>query len=135
MAFPWAKFRTRLVEEHLGYWVVVEQPQAYIDALEELEVLLSGAYDGPKEGCPVGGEAFVDRGNVAAFDFGIANFTANGAWQVKDLSAIVTDADATRVLRYAMGQRAKPYSLLRVMILTITIVRGLIRRSRTSTQT
>jgi hypothetical protein len=46
----------------------------------------------------VGGEVFVDRGNVAGFDFVIGNFTANGAWQTKDLSAIVTDTDATRVL-------------------------------------
>lgn len=97
MAFPWALTPSRLVESHVDYQTVVEMPQAYIDELEELEVLLSGAYDGPTGGCPVG-ETFVDRGNVNGFDFGIANFTANGAWQEKDLSNIVTDADATRVL-------------------------------------
>jgi len=46
----------------------------------------------------MGGEVFVDRGNVAGFDFVIENFTANTAWQMKDLSGIVTDANATRVL-------------------------------------
>jgi len=46
----------------------------------------------------MGGEVFVDRGNVADFDFVIGNFTANTTWQMKDLSGIVTDANATRVL-------------------------------------
>jgi len=96
MAFPWAKLRTRLVNEHPDYWEIVEQPAAYVEALEELEILLSGAYDGPTGGCPVG-EVFVDRGDPSAWDFQVGDLAVDGAWHSLDLGGIITDADATRL--------------------------------------
>lgn len=101
MAFPWAKLFTRLVEDHGDYQTTVDMPQAYIDALEELELLLGGGYDGPTEGCPVG-EIYVNRGNPNAPDYTIgAGLTADSTWRMRDLSAIVNDSDATRVLLLA----------------------------------
>jgi hypothetical protein len=97
MTFPWARLFTRLVEDHGDYQTTVEMPQAYIDALEELELLLGGGYDGPKEGCLVG-EIYHDRGNPSAWDYTIGDFTANGTWRSLDVSAIVDNPDATRVL-------------------------------------
>jgi hypothetical protein len=97
MAFPWAKLFTRLVNDYGDYQTTVDMPQAYIDALEELELLLGGGYDGPKEGCPVG-EEYVNRGNPAAADFTIgAGLIADGAWRMLDLSAIVNDPTASQV--------------------------------------
>jgi hypothetical protein len=100
MTFPWAKFRTRLVEEHPDYWVVVDQPQAYVEALEELEVLLSGAYDGPKEGCPMG-EVFVDRGDPSVNDFTIANglLVADSQWNIVNLDQIIPVGSTYVLLR------------------------------------
>jgi len=97
MVFPWAKLATRLVEEHPGYWVIVEQPQAYIDALEELELLLGGGYDGPKEGCPVS-EVYVDRGDLPGSDFTLATLQPDNNWHELDLTNVVGDVEATRVL-------------------------------------
>lgn len=101
MAFPWAKMFTRLVEDHGDYQITVDMPTAYVEALEELELLLGGGYDGPKEGCPMG-EIYVNRGNPNAPDYTIgAGLTADGTWRMLDLSAIVNDSDATRVLLLA----------------------------------
>jgi len=97
MVFPWARFRTRLVNEHVDYQTIVEMPEAYLDELDELEELLSGAYDGPTEGCPVS-EIFVDRGDLPGYDFAIANLTADGAWHNLALVNVIGDALATRVL-------------------------------------
>jgi len=96
MAFPWAYRPDRLVEEHVGYEIPVEMPVAYVEALEELDQLLSGAYDGPKEGCPVG-EVYVDRGDPSAWDFQIGNLAVDGAWHSLELGGIITDEDATDV--------------------------------------
>lgn len=98
MTFPWARAASRLVEDHGDYQTIVDQPVAYQEALDELEVLLSGAYDGPVGGCPVG-EIFVDRGNPDTRDFYIGSgLTADGIYRTLDLSAKVTDSDANRVL-------------------------------------
>jgi len=43
------------------------------------------------------GHVYVDRGDPAAFDFTLANFTTDGSWRDLNLSAIVTDATATVV--------------------------------------
>ena len=101
MTFPWARLFTRLVDDHGDYQTVVDMPVAYVEALEELEVLLGGGYDGPKEGCPVG-EIYVNRGNPVGPDYGIGTgLTADGTWRMKDLSAIINDPTATRVLLLA----------------------------------
>lgn len=71
MVFPWAFRSDRLVESHTDYQTTVDMPVAYLEALEELEILLSGAYDGPKGGCPVS-EIFVDRGDLPGGDFSLA---------------------------------------------------------------
>lgn len=42
MTFPYVAWATRLVEDHESYQVLVDAPQAYIDELECLELLLSG---------------------------------------------------------------------------------------------
>jgi hypothetical protein len=96
MTFPWATFRTRLVTEHPDYWEIVDQPTAYKEALEELEILLSGAYDGPKGGCPVG-EVFHDRGDLPGYDFTQAQLTKDSGWHELDLTNVVGDLAATRV--------------------------------------
>jgi hypothetical protein len=97
MVFPWALLPSRLVEDHGDWQEVVEMPTAYLEALEELEILLSGAYDGPKEGCPMG-EVYQDRGDPIIWDFQIGDLTVDGGWHSVNLSSIVTDADATLLL-------------------------------------
>jgi hypothetical protein len=98
MTFPWALYPDRLVNEFPYHWEIVDQPVAYKEALEELEILLSGAYDGPRGGCPVG-EIYVDRGDPAAQDFTIGGgLTADGAWHTLNLESIIPDDTATRVL-------------------------------------
>lgn len=104
MSFPWARAASRLVEDHGDYQTIVDQPVAYQEALDELEVLLSGAYDGPRGGCPVG-EEFVNRGDPAVIDWQIgAGLTADGTWCVLDVSSVVVDDTATRVLLYIYCQ-------------------------------
>ena len=97
MTFPWAGYRERLVNEFPSYWEIVDQPVAYVEALEDLEVKLSGAYDGPKEGCPVGME-YVDRGDLPGYDFTIATLVADNAWHEMDLVNVIGDPDATLVI-------------------------------------
>lgn len=97
MTFPWVRAASRLVEDHGDYQTIVDQPVAYQEALDELEVLLSGAYDGPETGCPVG-EVFVDRGNPSAVDFSIGSgLTADSGWHTLSIGNIVS-AGASRVL-------------------------------------
>ena len=97
MTFPWAFYRERLVNEFAAYWEIVDPPVAYTEALEELEILLSGAYDGPETGCPVG-EVFVDRGDNATWDYALpTTLTADGAWHTLNFGLLVGSA-ATRVL-------------------------------------
>lgn len=97
MVFPWAYRRDRLVEDFDAYQVIEEQPTHYKEALEELEELLSGAYDGPETGCPVG-EVYVDRGDPNAWDTVVADLTVDGAYHDLSLAGIITDSTATRVL-------------------------------------
>ncbi len=96
MVYPWVKMPKRLVEDHGDYQITVDMPVAYVEALEELEILLSGAYDGPIGGCPVG-TVYVYRGDPSAWDYTLANLIANSTWHDLDLVNIVTDADATMV--------------------------------------
>lgn len=96
MAYPWVLVSSRLVEDHGEYQTVVEMPVAYLEALEELEILLSGAYDGPVGGCPVG-EEYVDRGDPLVWDFYVEDLAVDSAWHSLDLGGIITDADATCV--------------------------------------
>ena len=97
MVFPWVYRPDRLVEEHVGYEIPVEMPVAYVEALEELDQLLSGAYAGPKEGCPVG-EVYVDRGDPSGWDFTIANLVADAAWHEMDLTNVIGEVSARLVL-------------------------------------
>lgn len=96
MVYPWVQMWTRLVEDHGDYQVTVDMPTAYLEALEELEILLSGAYDGPKGGCPVG-EVFHDRGDLPGYDFTQAQLTKDSGWHELDLTNVVGDLAATRV--------------------------------------
>lgn len=96
MVFPWARAASRLVEDHGDYQTIVDQPVAYQEALDELEILLSGAYDGPETGCPVG-EVYVDRGDLPGYDVAKANLTCDDAWHELNLVNVVGDALATRV--------------------------------------
>ncbi len=45
-----------------------------------------------------GGGGFVDRGDPAAYDFTVGDFTTDGAWHDLDLSSIVTNSDAKAIL-------------------------------------
>jgi hypothetical protein len=77
MVFPWVFYRERLVNEFPSYWEIVEQPQDYKDALEELELMVGGGYV-PPEVIEMG-EVYVDRGNPSAWDFSIGSgLTADG---------------------------------------------------------
>jgi len=97
MAFPWARMSTRLVEDHGDYQTTVEMPEAYLDALDELELMLGGGYTPPEE--VEMGDLFVDRGDPNANDFAIGTgLIADGAWHGLDLSGIINNELATRVL-------------------------------------
>lgn len=97
MVYPWVQMWTRLVEDHGDYQETIDMPTAYLEALEGLEILLSGAYDGPKGGCPVG-EVFVDRGDLPGFDMETGNFTKDGTWREWDLTNVIGAPSATRVM-------------------------------------
>jgi hypothetical protein len=97
MTFPWVRLESRLVEDHGDYQTTADMPEAYLDALDELETLLSGAYDGPETGCPVG-EVFIDRGDNATWDYALpTTLTADGAWHALNFGLLV-GSSATRVL-------------------------------------
>jgi hypothetical protein len=96
MVFPWAKMPSRLVEDYGDYQVTVDMPTAYLEALEELEELLSGAYDGPETGCAMG-EVYVDRGDLPGWDFEEATLTRDYAFHDMDLTNVIGDTSATRV--------------------------------------
>lgn len=101
MVFPWAFLPQRLVEDHGDWQEVVEMPTAYLEALEELEILLSGAYDGPIGGCPVG-EIYVDRGDLPGYDFTLATLIADDAWHPLNLQNVLGSSVATRTLARAI---------------------------------
>ena len=110
MVFPWVRLPSRLVEDHGDYQTTVDMPEAYLDALDELEQLLSGAYDGPETGCPVG-EVYVDRGDLPGWDFGVATLTIDGNWHELDLTNVIGEVAATRVLvRVAISAPGPGYS-------------------------
>lgn len=112
MAYPWALLPSRLVEDHGEYQEIIEMPVAYLEALEELEILLSGAYDGPKEGCPMG-EVYVDRGDISSMDFAIGDgLVADAAWHPLNLNWIVYDDYATQIKIRANIQAATGLMLL-----------------------
>lgn len=96
MVFPWAYLPTRLVDEHVDYWEIVEQPTAYKEALEALELMVGGGYIPPEEE-PVG-EEYVDRGDASGYDYTISSWTADGNWHDKTAAGIVFDYGATRML-------------------------------------
>ncbi len=50
-----------------------------------------------------GGLAFVDRGNIAAFDFVLVDFTTDNAWHDLDLSAIIPAG--TKLIRVRLSIR------------------------------
>lgn len=99
MCFPWVYYYERLVDEHVDYWEIVEQPTAYKEALEALELMVGGGYVPPEE--IQMGDQFVDRGAAVAFDFTIGSgLTADSAWHDLNLSGLIADSDATLVLLY-----------------------------------
>jgi hypothetical protein len=130
MVFPWVYYRERLVNEFPSYWEIVEQPQAYKDSLEELELMMGGGYVWP--GGVNMGEEYVDRGDASGYDYTISSWTADGNWHDKTAAGIVFDYGATRMLLrvrikdgtvgQGMGFRSEAYSGVYNQATIITLV-------------
>jgi hypothetical protein len=85
--------------DELDRWEIDGEELSIFDWIAATGILSKAQWELETE-VDVSAEIFVDRGDPAAWDYTIGDFTADAAWHEKSLAAKITDADATRVLLY-----------------------------------